>query len=119
MVTKIRIDQGSAAEEFGMACQRLIPWQGSAEEPPLGAMACFLPAGASSDPDCHDQDEVMIILSGSGTVSLKGEEDEPCTAGDLVVLPRNQEHIVHNPTDSVFTWVSVYWPLHERKAVSA
>ncbi|MGW2492849.1 cupin domain-containing protein [Streptomyces sp. NPDC001606] len=97
-----------------MACQRLIPWQPGAAEPPLGAMACFLPAGSSSAPDCHDQDEVMIVLAGSGTVTLAGE-DAPCTAGDLVVLPRNHEHVVHNPYDEELRWVSVYWPLHEPK----
>ncbi|AOT60669.1 MULTISPECIES: cupin domain-containing protein [Streptomyces] len=117
MITKIRMSPSAASEEFGMACQRLIPWQGAEgeQEPPVGAMACFLPAGGSSDPDCHDQDEVMIVLSGSGTLDLAGETTA-FEAGDLLVLPRNLSHVVHNPTDSVLTWVSVYWPLHEPKA---
>ncbi|MFD4658714.1 cupin domain-containing protein [Kitasatospora sp. NPDC058444] len=112
MITKIRIDRNSAAEEFGMRCQRIIPWAGAGEEPPVGAMACFLPAGSSSAPDCHDQDEVMIVMSGTGRITLDGE-DTSCGAGDVVVLPRNQEHVVHSTGDSELQWVSFYWPLHE------
>ncbi|CAM5269573.1 MULTISPECIES: cupin domain-containing protein [Streptomyces] len=121
MITKIRIDESTAAAEFGMRCQRLIPWSAEAEEPPAGAMACFLPAGSSSAPDCHDQDEVMIVLSGSGSVELSGEST-PVGPGELVVLPRNEEHIVHNPASAdgaTLTWVSVYWPLHEPKPGAA
>ncbi|WEO95173.1 cupin domain-containing protein [Streptomyces sp. FXJ1.172] len=128
MITKFRIHEGAAESEFGMACQRIIPWQvpegredregreeqAGREEPPFGGMACFLPAGASSDPDCHDQDEVMVILSGSGSVDLAGEKAD-FTTGDVVVLPRNKEHVVHNPTAQTLTWLSVYWPLHEPK----
>ncbi|QHA06967.1 cupin domain-containing protein [Streptomyces broussonetiae] len=120
MITKFRIHEGAAESEFGMACQRIIPWQTregqegqqSQEEPPIGGMACFLPAGASSDPDCHDQDEVMVILSGSGSLDLAGEKAE-FTVGDVLVLARNKEHVVHNPTAQTLTWLSVYWPLHE------
>lgn len=113
MITKIRIDKSSATEEFGMHCQRIIPWaSAAAEEPPLGAMACFLPAGSSSAPDCHDQDEVVIVTSGTGRVTLDGEETS-CSAGDVVVLPRNQEHVVHSTGDDELQWVSFYWPLHE------
>jgi mannose-6-phosphate isomerase-like protein (cupin superfamily) len=94
-----------------MACQRLIPWAGQTVEPPVGLMACFLDAAATSDPDCHDQDEVMLILSGSGTVDLAGETTQ-VTAGDVVVLPANQEHVVHGGAERL-VWVSLYWPLHE------
>lgn len=114
MITKFRIHEGAAVSEFGMACQRIIPWQAQEgqKEPPLGSMACFLPAGASSEADCHDQDEVMVILSGSGCLDLGGDKAE-FTTGDVIVLPRNQEHVVHNPGSQTLTWLSVYWPLHE------
>jgi len=115
MITKIRIDPAQASTEFGMACQRLIPWQSAAEEPPLGAMACFLDAGASSAPDVHDQDEVMLVLSGEGTVSLDDERDR-IRAGDVVVLERNREHTVHNDGLEALAWIALYWPLHEPRA---
>lgn len=114
MITKFRIDEANASQEFGMACQRLVPWQEQQDEPPLGAMACLLPQGSSSEPDCHDQDEVMIILDGAGSIELDGET-ATFTAGDVMILPRNQEHVVHNRTSPRLTWVSLYWPLHEPK----
>ncbi|WP_329119012.1 cupin domain-containing protein [Streptomyces sp. NBC_01353] len=110
---RFRIDRSSAEEEFGLACQRLIPWPGGDKEPPVGAMACFLRPGGDSDPDCHNQDEVMIILSGAGSVTLDGVLEPPFRAGDIVVLPRNQEHVVHNTGDEELSWVSLYWPLRE------
>jgi mannose-6-phosphate isomerase-like protein (cupin superfamily) len=116
MITKFRIEERAASTEFGLSCQRLIPWTTDGPEPPLGVMACFLPLGTSSAPDCHDQDEVMIVLAGSGTLQLGDELDE-FTAGDVLVLPRNQVHVVHNPGVNPLTWVSMYWPLHEPGSV--
>lgn len=115
MITKFRLDEASALPEFGMACQRLIPWAGQGAEPPVGLMACFLDPASSSDPDCHSQDEVMLILSGSGSVDLAGETTE-IGPHDIVVLPSNHEHVVHNRGSAPLVWVSLYWPLHEQAA---
>ncbi|MEE1817706.1 cupin domain-containing protein [Streptomyces sp. SP18ES09] len=110
---RFRIDRSAATEEFGLACQRLVPWPGGDAEPPVGAMACFLKPGGDSAPDCHNQDEVMIILSGTGSVTLDGVLEPPFRTGDVVVLPRNQEHVVHNTGEAELSWVSLYWPLRE------
>ncbi|MFF9852894.1 cupin domain-containing protein [Streptomyces litmocidini] len=110
---RFRIDRSAATEEFGLACQRIIPWPGGDAEPPVGAMACFLKPGGDSDPDCHNQDEVMVILGGTGSVTLDGRLEPPFRAGDVVVLPRNQEHVVHNTGDTELSWLSLYWPLRE------
>lgn len=118
MITKFRIEEAAATPEFGMACQRLVPWRDASPEPPVGAMACFLPAKGASDPDRHDQDEVMIVLSGGGVVELDGETAE-FGAGEVIVLPRNKEHVVRNPLDVPCTWVSLYWPLHEPRPAAA
>lgn len=112
MITKFRVDEASANAEFGMACQRLIPWTGQGAEPPVGLMACFLAPAGRTDPDCHDQDEVMLILSGAGAVDLAGHTTE-VAVHDIVVLPANQEHVVRNDGDVPLVWVSLYWPLHE------
>src|SRR5688500_11714851 len=98
MITKFRVAESSATSEFGMSCQRLVPWMVQQESPPFGVMACFLPPAASSDPDCHNQDEVMIILSGRGTVNIADETDT-VERGDFIVIPRNSEHVVSNPHD--------------------
>jgi mannose-6-phosphate isomerase-like protein (cupin superfamily) len=112
MITKFRMSEAIATAEFGMACQRLVPWAGQGDEPPFGVMACFLQASGASDPDCHDQDEVMIVLSGAGTVDIAGEYTE-IEGGDIVVIPRDKPHVVRNGGDPTLHWVSFYWPLHE------
>lgn len=112
MIDKFLVDETTAEPEFGMACQRLIPWAGQGEEPPAGLMACFLEPGAKSDPDLHSQDEVMLVLSGTGRVDLAGESTD-IGPRELVVLPGNHEHVVHNSGDTQLVWVSLYWPLHE------
>lgn len=111
MITKLHIDVGLAEAEFGLRCQRLIPWT-RGTEPSLGAMACFLEPRQQSDPDVHDQDEVMVVLDGTGTVTIDGEPTD-IVPGDVVVLPRNAVHVVTNPASQILTWISVYWPLHE------
>ena len=112
MITKFTISEAAAEAEFGMACQRLVPWTGAVEEPPFGAMACFLPARSASSPDCHNQDEVMFVLSGQGEIDIAGERTG-IAAGEVVAIPRNREHVVHNLNDPMLVWVSCYWPLKE------
>jgi mannose-6-phosphate isomerase-like protein (cupin superfamily) len=112
MIAKFRIDAANGEPEFGMVCQRLVPWTGAGEDPPLGVMACFLPRRSESAPDCHDQDEFMIVLTGEGDIEIAGEH-EPVAAGEAILIPRNRRHIVRNTADTHLTWVSVYWPLHE------
>jgi mannose-6-phosphate isomerase-like protein (cupin superfamily) len=112
VIKKTILSAARAEAEFGMACQRLLPWTGEQEEPPFGVMACFLPAAATSAPDCHDQDEVMIVLSGTGTVRI-GDESTDVSAGEVVAIGRNRTHVVHSTHQTALTWISFYWPLHE------
>jgi mannose-6-phosphate isomerase-like protein (cupin superfamily) len=112
MITKLHIDVAQASPYLGMPCQRLIPWGTGLDEPPLGAVACFLDPGHASSPDVHSQDEVMVVLSGSGTVRLD-DEQAPIAAGEVVVLERNRTHVVSNDGDGQLSWVALYWPLHE------
>jgi mannose-6-phosphate isomerase-like protein (cupin superfamily) len=112
MVTRSRIDATTAESEFGMACQRLLPWAGECEEPPFGVMACFLPAASSTEPDCHDQVEMMIVISGAGLLDVAGDR-APIGAGDVLRIDRNRRHVVENTSDGSLVWVSCYWPLRE------
>ncbi|WP_431043000.1 cupin domain-containing protein [Streptomyces sp. P1-3] len=115
MIIKFRIAEANASMESGVACQRLIPWAGQQEEPPLGAAACFLPPGGSSAPGCDDQDKVMVILDGVGSVDVSTEDEthtEPLSAGDVLVLPRHHKHVVHNRMNTPLTWISLHWPPH-------
>lgn len=113
MIATFTIDRSAAKREFGAATQRLVPWTGQADEPPFGQMAIFLDPGAETDPDCHDQEELVIVLSGRAEVRMDGESVR-IGHGEMAFLPRNRIHIIANPDDTEqLVWVSVYWPLHE------
>lgn len=118
MIETFAIDRAAAAHEFGTATQRLVPWPGQAQEPPFGQLACFLDPGASTTPDRHDQDEIVIVLSGLAELDVEGESVR-LAAGQLAHLPRNRTHVVSNPAGEPLSWVSLYWPLREPAAGSA
>jgi quercetin dioxygenase-like cupin family protein len=97
---------------LGIAYARLVPWPGQTDEPPFGALACFLEPGQASAPDVHDQDELILLLSGAASVEVDGEA-VAAAAGDVVVLDRGRVHVVRNVGDATLSWLSLYWPLHE------
>lgn len=106
-VAKLHIDEASAAAELGMGCQRLFDNGG------LGAMACFLPPHASSAPDCHPDNEAMIVLSGDGVVECAGErraaERYRLAHDDVLIVPGGVSHAMHNEADKPLVWLAIYW----------
>lgn len=55
-------------------------------------MNCYEPGQATPMHMHPDEDEVLYIVEGRGTVTFERDEDLPVTAGDLVCLPRDQFH---------------------------
>ena len=59
-----------------------------------------MPAGSSFDWHSHDEiDEIMIVLSGKGTVSDR-DGDYSYSEGDVYIFPANIEHKIHNHSDT-------------------
>ncbi|HEY3259848.1 MAG TPA: cupin domain-containing protein [Pseudonocardiaceae bacterium] len=112
MIQTVTIDRTAAKPEFGTSTQRMVPWLGQTDEPPFGQMAVFLDPGAQTAPDCHNQDELVVVLSGRAEVRMDGES-VPVSAGEMAFLPRNHTHVVANPADEELVWISIYWPLRE------
>ncbi|MDQ6774422.1 MAG: cupin domain-containing protein [Candidatus Dormibacteraeota bacterium] len=113
MIETFTIERAAAIEDAEGGYQQLIPWSRQVGEPPIGAMACFLGPGQASLPDRHDQDEVVIVLTGLAEVRLDHDVAR-LSDGQMAVLPRNLTHVVTNAAcDRELVWVSLYWPLHE------
>ncbi|WP_227837513.1 cupin domain-containing protein [Nocardia aurantia] len=73
-------------------------------------MNCCIAAGARSDPDSHNQDEVAFVYRGSGEL-LTGSERTALRAGDMIFLPRNVEHVFSNTgATEDLAFFSVWWP---------
>jgi quercetin dioxygenase-like cupin family protein len=54
--------------------------------------------GASTPPHTHDHEEVLVVLAGSGRVTMDGEEVE-VWAGDVVIVPAGKLHRLFGPAD--------------------
>ncbi|MEU8896221.1 cupin domain-containing protein [Nocardia sp. NPDC048505] len=87
----------------------VFPWP-EAGIPPFGAMNCCISAGARSDPDVHNQDEIAFIHRGFGAVVI-GRDVTPIRRGDVIFIPRNVDHVFDNTDgDGELAFFSVWWP---------
>jgi mannose-6-phosphate isomerase-like protein (cupin superfamily) len=57
----------------------------------------------------HKQDELYVIVSGSGIFSRNNEKIE-FGSGDVFFVPAGMEHRFENFTDDFATWVLFYGP---------
>jgi mannose-6-phosphate isomerase-like protein (cupin superfamily) len=55
----------------------------------------------------HSQDEIYVIISGSGSFFNNGER-RPFAEGDLIFVPAGVEHRFEDFTDDFATWVIFY-----------
>jgi len=113
-----KLERGQCVPESGILCQPL-----TLNHPSIGApfksMWCVIEPGSSSDPDQHEQAEMVVVVAGDAViVTADGMVD--ATPGTVVHLPPNSCHIVHNPCpDQPLILLSVYWSIDQRSSVTA
>ncbi len=61
----------------------------------------------SDDQEPHDQDEVYVVIDGSGFFRI-GEERQPFGPGDLLFVPAGVEHRFEDFTPNFSTWAVFY-----------
>jgi quercetin dioxygenase-like cupin family protein len=54
--------------------------------------------GATTPPHKHDHEEVLVVLSGSGSASMDGEQMD-VSPGDVLIVPPNKLHQLFGPAD--------------------
>lgn len=80
-----------------------------------GTLKLFLyqPRGVDHQP-AHEQDEVYVVVAGSGTFAIGDSEDAlarlPFGPGDAIFAPAGAVHRFENFTDDFETWVVMYGP---------
>ena len=80
-----------------------------------GTLKLFLyqPRGIDHQP-VHAQDEIYVVLSGSGTFAIGDSEDTlerfPFSPGNAIFAPAGAVHRFENFTDDFETWVVMYGP---------
>ena len=100
---------GACAQyEYGCDLRRLFPWAGVAS-PVWGAALASVRPGESTTPDCHDELETFVVLSGSGRIEIDGET-EHLVGGDMVLIPRNARHVFANLSSTEpLLFISIFW----------
>ncbi len=75
-----------------------------------GSMALRYYAPRGIDPQTpHDQDEVYVVVSGSGRYTVDGETASFGT-GDALFAPAGSDHRFESFTEDFATWVIFYGP---------
>jgi len=73
-----------------------------------GRLLLFAPEGEDRQTP-HTQDELYIVVSGSG-VFRRGEETTPFVAGDVLFAPAQMPHHFEDFSEDFQTWVVFYGP---------
>jgi mannose-6-phosphate isomerase-like protein (cupin superfamily) len=71
-------------------------------------LVLFAPEGEDRQSP-HTQDEIYIVISGTGTFRC-GEESVSFVAGDVLFAPAQVTHRFENFSDDFQTWVVFYGP---------
>jgi len=75
-----------------------------------GSMSVELYRPVNIDPQTpHLQDEIYVVISGSGNFYMSGEVN-PFQQGDIIFVPAGTEHRFVNFTADFATWVIFYGP---------
>ena len=79
-----------------------------------GRLLLFSPEGEDRQTP-HTQDEIYIVVSGSGNFR-RGEETVSFVAGDALFVPAQMPHRFENFSDDFQTWVIFFGPRIETGA---
>lgn len=96
-----------------LSCLDQLPALGGARSIELfrhGTLTVKLYAPRGSDPQTpHSQDELYVIVSGTGRFR-RGADETPFGPGDVLFVPAGEEHRFLQFTGDFATWVFFYGP---------
>lgn len=101
-------DTAELTEEYGIRIGRWTNYKDLLATP-FDAMWCEIPAGGSSDEDCHPEVEFAVVVRGNATYESGGDRVEVPTGGVIVLSPE-EKHVIHNASaQDPLTILSIYW----------
>lgn len=104
----LKSSSAELAAEFGILTGRWTQYT-QLSGVPFDAMWCVVPPGGRSNPDCHPERELVVVVQGMATVCASGR-DEPAPAGTAVMLDSREEHVLVNTSaQDPLVVLSLYW----------
>jgi len=107
--------EGHGGSMYGLATSG----QGATE---ISLWRSTMEAGASSEPQYHDHEEIVFILDGEGLAHIAGEV-AAFSAGDTLIIPAYSVHQVNNTGEKLLDALIVmaagtrsFWPDGEEPA---
>jgi len=76
--------------------------------PPFGHAYGYLANGGEMDAHAHPTEEVYIILSGTGTITV-GHEEAAVGPGDVIEIPPDQRHTIKSQPGCPLLWAAFWW----------
>lgn len=101
-------------DRFSEAYLHEFPELPELDDAPFGGMICRIQPGEATDADFHNQSELFVVVTGSGSLTAGGETTS-IREGEIFTLPRKVEHVIKNTGGAVLTFVSVWWPRTEQE----
>lgn len=86
-----------------------LPGPGGQQAAPFEASRWGLDPGERTSWDQHQVLEVWLVAAGAGSV-WRGEEQTPVGPGDVVLMPSQVRHRLHNTGTSRMSLFSIWWP---------
>lgn len=75
---------------------------------PFGDAYGYITAGNNMGLDCHPTDEMYVVFSGKGTMTVDGETEE-IGPGDVIAIPPNATHTIGAAEDSDLLFAAFWW----------
>jgi methionyl-tRNA synthetase len=96
-------------DAYGIRYQQIYP-DGGEELAPWGFGRAVVEPGGVTDPHEHEENEVFLILGGSGEMVI-GDERRSVASGAAVLIPgRSPHHIRNTSSTEPLVFLSIYWP---------
>lgn len=93
--------------EYGCDFRRLFPWNAT-RTTPFGSAWATLNPGDQTTPQCHDEEETFLVISGEALVNTDGREFT-VRKGDTVYFEPFATHTVINNGNEPFEMLCIWW----------
>ena len=104
-----KMHDGALGAEHGVGFHLVYP-DGGEDAADWGFGRAVVPPDTTTQPQDHPEHEAFVLLRGSGTMTIDGEERE-VAAGDVVLIPAGSDHRLRNTSAYAdLEFLDIYWP---------